>query len=133
MAGALVVGVGLAKPNLWRYRQLAARGVAESGRVTGLEPLNHQFVDYSYEVGGRVLSSTGSAGFGNPGFGVLRVGDRVSISYLPDNPYFSCLGDPHLLLRSEAISVLLAAVLFPSLVLGGFATRYSRFRQWLLR
>jgi hypothetical protein len=116
MVGALVIGTALSRQNLRGYRRLAARGIPELGTATALEPLNHQFVDYSYQVGGRILSASGRAGFGNPDFCCLHVGDRVSVSYLSDDPAHSCLGNPQLLLRNEAGSVFLAALLFPPIM-----------------
>jgi hypothetical protein len=75
-------------------------------------------------VSGRVFSGKGNAGAGNPEFPLLHVGEEVSVSYLTDDPYVSCLGNPDDLLRNETISVSLATIIFP-------AARYSPFRPWL--
>jgi hypothetical protein len=101
--------------------------------VTALEPSNHQFVGYSYEANGRIFKAEGSTGYGNPAFGLLRIGDVVSVSYLPDDAAVSCLGDPNELLKNEEISILGAAVMFPTFVLAVWSARYPSFRRWLTR
>jgi hypothetical protein len=69
---ALMVGALLSSMNLFQYRRLADHGLPVTGIVTGLEPKNHQFVDYSYGVSGQMFSGAGNAGRGNPGFALLR-------------------------------------------------------------
>jgi hypothetical protein len=82
-------------------------------------------------VSGRVFSAKGNAGAGHPEFALLHVGEEVSVSYLTDDPYVSCLGGPDDLLRNETISVSLATIIFPAFAIAAFAARYSAFRRWL--
>jgi hypothetical protein len=130
---AILVAAIASGRNFIRYRQLTDGGIAIAGTVTQLEPANHRFVHYSYLVSGRSFSGRGRAGFGNPEFEDLRVGDVVSVSYLPENEDLSCLGDPHELLRRTERFMLSTAVVFPTLVLLAFYWRYPGFRTWLAR
>ena len=133
ITGALIFGGIPASLNFRKYHELAAQGVSSKGMVIALEPSNHQFVGYSYEANGRIFTAKGSAGYGNPSFGLLRVGDVVSVSYLPGNAEVSCLGNPHELLNNEEISILGSAVLFPTVALAVWSARYPSFRRWLTR
>ena len=117
--------------NFILYRQLADRGIKVLGTVTQLEPTNHHFVHYSYSVSGRSVSGRGRAGFGNPEFENLRVGEAVSISYLPENEEVSCLGDPSELLHHTERFMLGPAIIFPTFVLFSYYRRYPKFRAWV--
>jgi Protein of unknown function (DUF3592) len=130
---ALIVGISLSSMNLFQYRRLSDHGVAVTGSVTRLEPRNHQFVGYSYEVSGQAFTGTGNASRGNPNFALLRVGDDVHVWYLPDRPNESCLGNPDSLLKNETTAVLLGAVFAPTFILGALAARKPGFRRWLTR
>ena len=110
-------GIGSAALDWAKWHGLAERGVEAEGRVIAKEPENHEFVRYSYVVGGETYSGVGSAGRGNPEFEQLNTGDRVKVFYDPDNPNESILGDPQEQASSINRGVLFLAVVGPLLTL----------------
>src|SRR5215475_10046603 len=90
--GALVFGILVLRWPI--YHALAVDGVATRGKVAAKEPENHRFVRYSYVVGGIPYNGIGSAGFGNPEFEEISIGDEVIVYYNPETPQISFLGDP---------------------------------------
>lgn len=124
VALALAFAIGLAIVTNWtEYFQLTKEGVATQGRVVSKEPNNHQLVHYTYQVGARSFRDTGHAGYGNPEFKQLRIGDGVSVSYLTAKPEVSCLGDPAGLLKNETTFVGAAALVFPPLIVWRVSTK----------
>ncbi len=81
------------------------------GYVIAKEPMNHQNVHYSYMVNGGKFNGIGHAGIGTPSFGSLKVGDKVSVVYLPTDPNISCLGEVEEQFRNETTVIFLAALL----------------------
>ena len=133
LVGALVFGgLGLQVFSVKLFYRLKREGVRTTGIVTRLQAANHQSVYYSFEVSGRSYSSIGRAGFGNPEFCCLAVGQNVMVYYLPDEPFTSCLGNPQLLLDNEIMPVLLAGITFPIVAIVGYSSRFPKFRRWLL-
>jgi Protein of unknown function (DUF3592) len=132
LVGAFVFG-GLAFQvfSVKLFYRLKREGVRTTGTVTRLEAANHQSVYYSFEVLGGTYSSIGRAGFGNPEFCCLTVGQNVIVYYLPNEPFTSCLGIPQLLLENEIIPVLLAGITFPIVPITGYSSRFPKFRRWL--
>lgn len=109
--GALIFGILVLR---WpTYYSLAVEGIATRGRVTAKEPENHRFVRYSYVVGGIGHDGLGSAGFGNPEFDQIRIGDNVTVYYDPQSPQTSFLGDPKHQLQSITRGVVFITVCFP--------------------
>jgi len=100
-----------------KYYTLVRSGDTTEARVIGKEPDRHRGVRYEFSVKGQTYTGVGRAGFGNPDFDFLKVGDQVLAYYLPDQPSVSCLGRPGALLRNDSIPLLLAAFLFPTIVL----------------
>jgi hypothetical protein len=131
LAGAFAIAIPLYRINMPRYRRLA-HGERGNGVVRELEPGNHQTVRYEYEVGGRTYSGSGQAGFGNPEFTALFLGQRVIVYYDPGNPGESCIGLPAELIKNEVPPILLAGILFPAFALAVWSLRYPSFRRWLL-
>jgi hypothetical protein len=111
-----------------RYYSLSTHGMVGEARITGKEPQNHRAVAYAFEVDGQSFDGFGRAGFGNPEFDALGVGDRALVYYLPDHPETSCLGDAHFLLRNESTFLFLVITLFPTFIL--LAWRWQRRRLW---
>ena len=133
LVGALVFGgLGLQVFSVKLFYRLKWEGVRTTGTVTRLQAANHQSVYYSFEASGRSYSSIGRAGFGNPEFCRLIVGQNVTVYYLPDDPFTSCLGNPQLLLENEIMPVLLAGITFPIVAIVGYSSRFPKFRRWLL-
>jgi hypothetical protein len=100
--------------------------------VTGLEPGNHQAVRYTYRVADAVYSGTGRAGFGNPEFCCLAVGQNVIVYYLSDSPSESCIGIPDELIKNEISSVAVAGTILPLFAMIVVSYRYPPFKRWLL-
>jgi hypothetical protein len=130
--GALVIVVPLSRFNLVRFYRLSQVGVKTSGVVTDLQPTNHESVYYSYEADGRAFNGVGRAGFGNPEFCCLKVGQPVIVYYLPNATQESCLGLPNELIKNEAPPIALAGIVFPLFALAVYASRIPRFKRWLL-
>jgi hypothetical protein len=129
--GALAITIPLSRVNLtqlWRLKH----GVPIHGVVTGLEPGNHQAVHYEYKVAIEAYSGTGRAGFGNPEFCCLAVGQDVIVYYLPESPSESCVGIPDELIKNEMSSIALAGIIFPLFAMVGFSYRWPPFKRWLL-
>jgi Protein of unknown function (DUF3592) len=111
--------IGLVGLDWPKWYGVAKRAVRTEGTVTGKEPENHQFIRYSYEVGGQAYSGLGSAEYGNPTFEQLNIGDQVNVFYDSDNPSESILGEPEAQATSITIVVLFVAIAFPLLAMIG--------------
>ena len=63
--------------------------------MTALEPNSHGLARYEFEAGGKIYrsSQTGTSG--------LKVGDKVTVFYLPGEPGFSTLTAPGAAIRSN--------------------------------
>ena len=131
-AGALAIAIPLYRLNMPHYLQLTS-GIRGNGVVTALEPADHQTVPCKFDASGKTYSGVGRAGFGNPEFCYLSVGQNVIVYYDPSDPSVSSLGIPQELIKNEVPPILLAAIAFPAFALAGWSYRYRPFRQWLLR
>src|SRR5258708_1108352 len=130
--GALAIAIPISQINLVRFYQLAKKGLPTEGVVTDLQPRNHQAVNYRFELAGRTYSNIGRAGFGNPEFCCLTVGQKLIVYYLPDDPTISCSGIPKELIENEVPPLALAGILFPLFAMTVYCWRVPRFRRWLL-
>lgn len=81
------------------YWKLERDGVAVDGTVIGKRDGPPPRVDYSFHGPVKIQTATGDAGFGNPDYDKLSVGDRVIVYYLPYQPEVSVLGLPLLRFR----------------------------------
>ena len=131
MVGALAIMIPLSRVNLIRFWHLKS-GVPTQGVVTTLESRNHQAVHYTYQVAKQIYSGTGRAGFGNPGFCCLAVGQQIIVYYRTENPAESCAGIPDELMKNEGASIALGGIIFPLFAMVGFSYRYPPFKRWLL-
>lgn len=131
-AGALAIAIPLYRLNMPHYLQLT-HGIRGHGIVTALEPTDHQAVRYKFEASGKIYSGVGRAGFGNPEFCCLSLGQNVIVYYDPADPSVSSLGIPQELIKNEVPPILLAGIAFPAFALVGWSYRYPPFRQWLLK
>jgi len=98
---------------------LSKSGVRTLGRVTSLEPTNHQAVRYSYVVDSREYSGVGNAGHGNPEFEQLGVGQSVLVYYDPGNPEVSYLGYPEARLHGNVWVAVMVAIVLPLFIVLG--------------
>jgi len=76
-----------------KYHRLAKSAVQTEGSVVSKEPANDRSIHYSFKVNDRLYSGVGNAGGINPEFDQLNVGDPVKVSYDPENPEESFLGN----------------------------------------
>jgi len=123
LALALALGTFVGSLNLPRLYRLVEHGVKTQGVVTAKEPQNHQYVHYTYRVGGSTFQGTGQSGWGNPPFQSLGPGDQVMVYYDTANPGWSLLGEPVPDFKNEVISVLMVVFIFPSLILWRLASK----------
>jgi len=132
LLGALAIAIPISQINLVRFYRLKQNGIRTSGVVTQLQPSNHQSVYYSFEVAGKTYSNIGRAGFGNPEFCCLTVGQNLIVYYLPADPWISCSGIPDQLIENEVPPIVLAGLIFPLFAMTVYCWRLPRFRRWLL-
>ena len=116
LALAAAIGLWRAKPLQWpQCRRLVVEGQIAQGWVTA-KGGDSESVYYSFWVGEGRHSGVGSAGYGNPEFGELAVGDNVLVSYLAKAPDVSILGLARERLRDQN-RVIALALLFAAPVL----------------
>jgi hypothetical protein len=132
LLGALAISMPLSRFNLVGFYHLKHEGVRTNGVVTKLDPGNHQAVYYNYEAAGEMHSGIGRAGFGNPEFCCLTIGQKVIVYYLRSAPSKSCIGIPDELIKNEIPPITGAAIVFPIFALVAYSYRIPRFKQWLL-
>jgi Protein of unknown function (DUF3592) len=123
---AVVVCLAVGSFNVPRYRRLAQEGRPTRATVTGTECANHTVFSYRFAVGGVTYTGQGMAGFGTKECAQLRAGDRVLVYYVPANPEDNLPGDIHERLANEYISVVLAALFIPAILVGAVAWRWAR-------
>ncbi len=117
-SAAIVVGVGSINcPMLWR---LAHGAAATAGRITAIDRSNHNTVRYEFTVDGRRQNG---AQQGYSQAGSAKIGESIRIYYLPNDPSVSLADQPSDELQNEIITVGLAAILFPALLVAGLRTR----------
>ena len=93
----------------WRgYMQLIQHGSNSQATITGINSEGECVVSYAFSIGGRNYSGTGS-------LCSARVGQRVTITYLVQDPSHSCLGYAGERLIDDVISSLVRGLSFPSL------------------
>ncbi|MDQ3821174.1 MAG: DUF3592 domain-containing protein [Acidobacteriota bacterium] len=96
-----------------KYYKLSNAGITIPARVTAKEPDNHQFIRYAYIVNGQSYEGEGSAGYGNPSFNNINIGQQIMVVYDPTDPHKSCLGDPTPRFHQTLIGIAFVAILFP--------------------
>ena len=120
------VAIGIGSLNWTSYRRMAARRVSGQATVIELLPNIHNTLRYEYQVAGRTFQGQMQSWPPNPPLGQLGVGQPLVIYYDPEHPEQSVLGDPTPMLKNETMSVGLAAILFPTLLVAAWAWRTSR-------
>lgn len=123
---ATVIAVGIGSLNWPAYHRLVEVGVSGQASVLELLPKIHNTVRYEYHVGGHMFEGQMQSWQPNPPLEQLRVGQPLVIYYDPQHPAQSVLGNPKPMLQNETISVALAAIVFPSFIVGTWAWRSSR-------
>jgi hypothetical protein len=110
--------------DLFSYYLLRSNGILVEGIAVARAP--HDQIKYSFQTGGSEYQSVGMIGFGTPPSERISIGDKVPVYYLPKDPKINCLGSPEKLFSNELPPVLLAATLFPSLIIAMVVFRYKR-------
>jgi hypothetical protein len=110
-------GIGLVCFNPRPDYRLAKSNLPTEGRVTALEPDNHQIVRYTYRVGPQEYAGSGHGGQGNPAFKDITVGQSVIVYYDPTRPTVSTLGSPASPLFGNVLGVIFVTLLPPIFVI----------------
>jgi hypothetical protein len=126
--GAIITAVVF---NPFQYYGFIRAGVQTMALVTDKEPENHGLIHYSYVVEGKTYSAVGHAGYGNPYFKNIEIGQEIIAFYDPRDPSRSILGNPKEHFKTNLEAVLAGMVLFPILVLYVLFRRVSFVRHWL--
>jgi hypothetical protein len=107
-AGALIFYLGATTFSGFdwaRHQRLVSEAAQAQATITSVEPNSHSFARYEFEVGGKRYQASAT------GVHDVRVGDHVTVFYLPTEPRFSTLRTPGSDLRSNiAASVAMAVV-----------------------
>lgn len=120
---AAVLLIGLGSLNWVTYRRLASRGVRGTAKIVELLPKDHHSAVYEYDVSGKSFKGQKCSWPPNPILEEMVAGQSVQVWYDPERPEISVLGDPQPILENETVTILLAAVLGPTvIVLGMFLT-----------
>ena len=107
--------------NWKKYYDLANHGFEKEGWITAKEPGNHMSVRYSYTVNSQTFNGLESIG---NSINSLNVGDKVRVFYIPNDPAIGCLCNPKDKLKTETVTILLAALTSALIVFINFrATR----------
>lgn len=114
--------------NLPFLQRLAANGVPTEASVTFPDCGNHNNVRYTFEANGRTFSGGGRPGRDRP-CNQLRVGDRLTVWYVPADPSINLPRNPKRALANELLSLGLAAVVMPAVVVWRFIWRGWRRRS----
>lgn len=106
----LVISVGrTADEQGWdRYLRLMRNGASSQATIVRTQPGSNCLAEYSFSVGGRTYSGTGSQCH-------VTVGQKVAVTYLVTDPAQSCLGPAGQRLADEVVSFFFGGFTFPSL------------------
>jgi hypothetical protein len=132
LLGALAISIPLWRVDLVDFYRLKHEGVRINGVVTKLDPGDHQAVYYKYEVAGSIYTGIGRAGFGNPEFCCVTIGENVVVYYVRAKPSKSCIGIPDVLIKNDIVPIAFAAITFPIFAIFMYSYRIPRFKRWLL-
>jgi hypothetical protein len=104
------------------YYRLIKGGTSTQGIAVAARP--HDQTEYTFEVNNRMYSGIGRTSVRGRSQ-ASRIGDKVTVYYLPATPNINCLGDPQTLFSTEMGPVLLAVLLFPTALVLVLAFRRS--------
>lgn len=76
-----------------KYEAIAQEPRSISAKVTGKQPWDHQYIEYEFEVDGKVFRGKGYAGAGNPQFEEIRIGDPFIVTYFARDPAIAVAGE----------------------------------------
>ncbi len=120
---AVATAIGIGSLNWPAYQRMAKLGVSGQATAVELHPKVHNSVRYQYKVDGKMFYGQMQSWQPNLPLGQLHVGQPLVIYYDPQHPEHSVLGDPKAMLQNETISVALAAIVFPTVIVVAWAWR----------
>jgi hypothetical protein len=118
-AAAIGLWMGQSIPT---YQRLYKRGMSADAIVTGYEPANHRTVHYKFVVNGREYFGWH---WGRP----ANIGDRIPITYLPEQPTVSCPDSAKAWLDNELTSAGLAVLVMSPFIVGVIDMRLRKRRS----
>ena len=115
---ALAIGIVLflGSINWMTYYRLSKQGIGTGAVVTKTNCSNHMTFSYRFDLSGQKIDGFGGDGYGNPSCDTLKQGDSLLIYYLSSQPEINVPGDPKERLNNETISIAMAALIFPALL-----------------
>jgi len=116
LALAIAIILFIGSINWMTYYRLSKQGIGTRAVVTKTNCSNHMTFSYRFDFNGKSIYGSGGDGYGNPSCDTLKQGDPVLIYYLPSQPEINVPGDPKERLNNETISIAMAALIFPALL-----------------
>ena len=113
---AIAIALFLGSINWMTYYRLSKRGIGAEAMVTKTSCSNHMTFSYNFKLKGQSINGFGGDGYGNPSCDTLKEGDPLLIYYLSSQPEINVPGDPMQRLKNETISIMMAALFFPALL-----------------
>jgi len=99
--------------NLPRFIPLAQHNRLTIGKITEIEPENHNSITYEYSVRGKTYVGGDSRANEFP----KGIGKKLQVYYDTENPGSSSSTDPNYLVSNELSCVFLIIIVFPGLIL----------------
>jgi hypothetical protein len=109
------------------FRRLAQAGKQTFAEVTAKEPWNHSCIRYKFEVDSVSYSGSGNGSLVGLRFEAIHVGNKILVTYSPENPRLSVIGDPNALYHSWTTGLFVVLPLF--ILIGAAYVAFSR-RLW---
>jgi hypothetical protein len=116
LAFAIGIALFLGRINWMTYYRLSNNGIGTKAIVTNTDCSNHMTFSYRFDSSGQSIDGLGGDGYGNPSCYTLKKGDPVLIYYLSTQPQINVPGNPKERLNNETISITMAALIFPALL-----------------
>lgn len=91
-----------------RYLPLIRSGATCQGTIVRTSSDNNCRADYSFSIGGKNYTGTGW-------HCQAAAGQKVTVTYLPDDPSQSCLGPAGETMANEVVSSVFGGLYFPSI------------------
>ena len=92
-------------------------GIKVEATVEKKEPDNHQHVIYTYTVNEKKYTGIGNAGYGNPGFENLQIGQKIMAYYDSNTPEKSILGNPKLYIKGDSNAIYFLTLIGPIFII----------------
>lgn len=116
MALAIAIVLFIGSINWMTYYRLSKQGIGTKAVVTKTNCSHHMTFSYRFDFNGQNIDGSGGDGYGNPSCDTLKEGDPVLVYYLSSQPEINVPGDPRERLNNETISIAMAALIFPALL-----------------